>query len=88
MLETYFATAGAALDIERDADLAAIPDGQAKTDGIAIGTVTVRGAGESGLLLNDTINATVGTVDAQNAGAGTGYAAFRMANRNGRVRSS
>jgi hypothetical protein len=40
------------------------------------------------LLLNDTINATVGTVDAQNAGAGTGYAAFRMANRNGRVGSS
>jgi hypothetical protein len=37
VLETYFATAGAALDIERDADLAAIPDGQAKTDGIAIG---------------------------------------------------
>jgi len=57
-------------------------------DGITIGTVTVRGAGESGLLFNDTINATVGTVDAQNAGAGTGYAAFRMANRNGRVGSS
>ena len=41
-----------------------------------------------GLLLNQTINATVGTVDAENAGAGTGYAAFRMANRNGRVGSS
>lgn len=54
-------------------------------DGITIGTVTARGVGESGLLLNQTINATVGTVDAENAGSGTGYAAFRMANRNGRV---
>jgi len=57
-------------------------------DGITIGTVTARNVGESGLLLNQTINATVGTVDADNAGAGTGYAAFRMANRNGRVGSS
>jgi hypothetical protein len=57
-------------------------------DGITIGTVTARSVGESGLLLNDTINATVGTVDAENAGTGTGYAAFRMANRNGRVGSS
>jgi hypothetical protein len=46
-----------------------------------------RNVGESGLLLNQTVNATVGTVDADNAGAGTGYAAFRMANRNGRVGS-
>jgi len=57
-------------------------------DGITIGTVTARNVGQSGLLLNDTINATVGTVDAEGAGAGTGYAAFRMANRNGRVGSS
>lgn len=57
-------------------------------DGITIGTVTARNVGESGLLLNQTINATVGTVDAENAGSGTGYAAFRMANRNGRVGSS
>nr|WP_197093935.1 RICIN domain-containing protein [Nonomuraea sp. SBT364] len=54
-------------------------------DGITIGTVTARDTGESGLLFNDTINATVGTVDAQGAGTGTGYAAFRMANRNGRI---
>jgi hypothetical protein len=54
-------------------------------DGITIGTVTARNVGHSGLLLNDTINATVGTVDAENAGAGTGYAAFRVANRNGRI---
>jgi hypothetical protein len=57
-------------------------------DGISIGTVTARSVGESGLLLNDTINATVGTVDAENAGSGTGYAAFRTANRNGRVGDS
>jgi hypothetical protein len=54
-------------------------------DGLTIGTVTARRVGESGLLLNDTVNATVGTVDAEDAGTGTGYAAFRMANRNGRV---
>jgi hypothetical protein len=52
-------------------------------DGITIGTVTARNTGYSGLLLNDTVNATVGKVDAQGAGTGTGYAAFRMANRNG-----
>ncbi|WP_434743102.1 RICIN domain-containing protein [Micromonospora sp. SH-82] len=57
-------------------------------DGLTVGTVTARNVGESGLLLNQTINATVTTVDAENAGAGTGYAAFRMANRNGRVGSS
>jgi hypothetical protein len=57
-------------------------------DGIDIGTVTARNVHDSGLLLNQTINATVGTVDAQGAGAGTGYAAFRMANRNGRIGSS
>jgi hypothetical protein len=54
-------------------------------DGLTIGRVTARNTGGSGLLLNDTINATVGTVDAEGAGTGTGYAAFRMANRNGRV---
>ncbi|MBQ1094794.1 hypothetical protein KBY55_01420 [Streptomyces sp. b94] len=54
-------------------------------DGITIGTVTARNVGESGLLLNQTINATVTKVDADGAGTGTGYAAFRMANRNGRV---
>ncbi len=57
-------------------------------DGLTVGTVTARDVGESGLLLNQTINATIGTVDAENAGAGTGYAAFRMANRNGRIGSS
>ncbi len=57
-------------------------------DGLTIGTVTARNVGESGLLLNQTVNATVTKVDAENAGTGTGYAAFRMANRNGRVGSS
>ncbi|MFD0316767.1 hypothetical protein [Streptomyces flavalbus] len=56
-------------------------------DGLTIGTVTARNVGYSGLLLNQTINATVGKVDADGAGTGTGYAAFRMANRNGRVGS-
>ncbi|CAM5656157.1 hypothetical protein SALBM217S_04872 [Streptomyces griseoloalbus] len=36
-------------------------------------------------MLKTTIDATVTKVDAENAGAGTGYAAFRMANRNGRI---
>ncbi|MFC0623985.1 hypothetical protein [Kribbella deserti] len=57
-------------------------------DGLSIGTVIARNTGHSGLLLNQTINATIGTVDADGAGTGTGYAAFRMANRNGRVGSS
>jgi hypothetical protein len=57
-------------------------------DGLTVGTVTARDVGESGLLLNQTINATVARVDAENAGTGTGYAAFRMANRNGRVGGS
>ncbi|MFJ2232797.1 hypothetical protein [Streptomyces sp. NPDC087859] len=57
-------------------------------DGLTIGTVTARNVGESGLLLNQTVNAMVTKVDAENAGTGTGYAAFRMANRNGRVGSA
>ncbi|AAZ55678.1 hypothetical protein JCM3263A_23040 [Thermobifida fusca] len=57
-------------------------------DGITIGTVVARNVAYSGLLLNDTINANVGLVDAENAGTGTGYAAFRMANRNGRIGDS
>ncbi|PPK92316.1 hypothetical protein CLV92_11562 [Kineococcus xinjiangensis] len=54
-------------------------------DGLTIGTVTARNVGQSGLLLNQTVNASIGTVDAENTGTGTGYAAFRMANRNGRI---
>jgi hypothetical protein len=54
-------------------------------DGLTIGTVIARNTGFAGLLLNDTIHATVELVDGVGAGTGTGYAAFRMANRNGRV---
>nr|WP_017590922.1 right-handed parallel beta-helix repeat-containing protein [Nocardiopsis ganjiahuensis] len=54
-------------------------------DGLTIGTVTARDTGESGLMLNDTVNATVDVVDAEGAGTGTGYAALRMANRNGHL---
>lgn len=57
-------------------------------DDVTIGTVIARNTGYSGLLLNDTTNATVGLVDAQGAGTGTGYAAFRMANRNGRLNNA
>jgi hypothetical protein len=54
-------------------------------DDLTIGTVVARNTGDSGLLLNDTTNAEIGLVDAVDAGTGTGYAAFRMANRNGRI---
>ncbi len=54
-------------------------------DGLTVGRVVARDTGYSGLLLNDTINATVESVEADNAGAGTGYAAFRIANGAGRV---
>ncbi|MFC7330430.1 right-handed parallel beta-helix repeat-containing protein [Marinactinospora rubrisoli] len=57
-------------------------------DGLTVGTVTARNTAYSGLLLNDTINAEVGRVDGQGTGTGTGYAAFRMANRNGRIGDS
>jgi hypothetical protein len=52
---------------------------------ITIGTVKSQTVGECGLLLNDSTNAEVGLVDAVNTGTGTGYAAFRTANRNGRI---
>jgi hypothetical protein len=54
-------------------------------DGLTVGTVTARNVGESGLLIQDTINASISRVDGENVGTGTGYAVFRMANRNGRV---
>lgn len=54
-------------------------------DGIKIGTVTAVDTGYSGVLLNDTINAEIDTVYGYRAASGTGYAAFRMANRNGHI---
>ncbi|WP_419704747.1 right-handed parallel beta-helix repeat-containing protein [Promicromonospora sp. NFX87] len=52
-------------------------------NGLTIGTVTARNVGESGLLIQGTSNATIGTVDGDNVATGTGYATFRMANANG-----
>lgn len=54
-------------------------------DGLEIGTVVARNTGYAGLLLNNTRNATVGLVDGQNTGDGTGYATLRFANTNGMV---
>jgi hypothetical protein len=55
-------------------------------DGITIGTVEGDDVGECGVLLNRSINATVELVTCTNCGAvGAGYAAFRMANNNGRI---
>ncbi|MET0592047.1 MAG: hypothetical protein ABW133_05060, partial [Polyangiaceae bacterium] len=54
-------------------------------DKITIGTVKSKGVGECGLLLNDSTNAEVGLVDAEDTATGNGYAAFRTANRNGRI---
>ena len=52
---------------------------------ITIGTVKSQSVGECALLLNDSTNATVNLVDAIDTATGTGYAAFRTANRNGRI---
>ena len=57
-------------------------------ENITIGTVTARNTAYSGVLLNATINATIGLVDAEDAGTGTGYAGFRLANRAGKVGDS
>lgn len=49
-------------------------------DGLDITKVTARNVGESGLLLQATRNAWVGTVDGDDVGTGTGYATLRFAN--------
>jgi hypothetical protein len=54
-------------------------------DGLNIGSVIARNVGESGLLLQKTINARVGYVEGNNVGAGTGYATLRFANNNGQL---
>ncbi|WP_017607893.1 right-handed parallel beta-helix repeat-containing protein [Nocardiopsis xinjiangensis] len=54
-------------------------------NGFTLGTLTATDVGGSGLLLNDSENADIGVIDAENVAAGSGYAAFRMANRNGLV---
>ncbi|MDZ7924375.1 MAG: RICIN domain-containing protein [Marinagarivorans sp.] len=57
-------------------------------DGLEIGTITARNTGYAGLLLNNTINAKIGTVDGNNTGAGSGYATMRFANTNGMINGS
>lgn len=56
-------------------------------DQIQIGEVEGDDVGECGLLLNRSINAEVGSVSCTDCGAGTGYAAFRVANSVGKVGS-
>lgn len=57
-------------------------------DGFTVGTLTATDVGESGLLLNQTINADIGTINATDAGTDTGYAAFRIANEAGAINGS
>jgi hypothetical protein len=53
---------------------------------VEIGTLIVRNTGQSGLNLNNSTNVHVGLIDAMTTGlANSGYAAFRTANRNGRM---
>lgn len=52
-------------------------------DGLEIDSVIAKDVGECGLLLQSTTNAHVGLVDGDNVATGSGYATFRMANRNG-----
>jgi hypothetical protein len=54
-------------------------------DGLDIGTVVARHTKYCGLLLNNTRNATIGTVDGDNVATGTGYATFRLANGAGQL---
>jgi hypothetical protein len=54
-------------------------------DKIKIGTITGKDVGECGLLLNNSTNAEVDLVSCDNCGAGTGYAAFRIANDAGKI---
>lgn len=57
-------------------------------DGIKIGTVEGSNVGECGLLFNRSINADVKLVTCNGCGAGTGYAAFRVANSVGKIGSA
>jgi hypothetical protein len=54
-------------------------------DRLDIGSVVAKNVGECGLLLQKVTNAKVGTVDCDNCGAGTGYAALRFANEAGKL---
>lgn len=52
---------------------------------ITIGTVEGENVGECGVLLNRSINASIDLVTCTDCAVGAGYAAFRMANDNGRI---
>jgi hypothetical protein len=52
---------------------------------ITIGRVDGDNVGECGILFNRSTNAAVDVVSCTNCATGTGYAAFRMANNNGRI---
>ena len=54
-------------------------------DRLDIGSVIGINVGECGLLLQKVTNAKVGTVDCDNCGQGTGYAALRFANEAGKL---
>ncbi|KAK5664060.1 hypothetical protein OQA88_274 [Cercophora sp. LCS_1] len=54
-------------------------------DGLKINEVIARNVGECGLLIQNTRNAWVGLVDADNVATGNGYAALRFANNNGQL---
>jgi hypothetical protein len=49
-------------------------------DGVTIDGIIARNCGECGVLLNQTRNGTIGTVDAYRCAYGTGYAGLRFAN--------
>ena len=49
-------------------------------DGVTINNIVARNNGECGVLLNNTRNGTVGTVDAYRCSYGGGYAGLRLAN--------
>ena len=49
-------------------------------DGFTANTIVARNCGECGVLLNKTINGTIGTVDAYRCSYGGGYAGLRFAN--------
>lgn len=53
--------------------------------GFTLNSFVGRNLGECGLLMQATSNARVGTVDCNNCGTGTGYAALRFANQNGKL---
>ncbi|KAK1143737.1 hypothetical protein N8T08_006138 [Aspergillus melleus] len=53
-------------------------------DGLTIGSVIAKDVGECGLLIQNSVNVEVGTVDGDNVAEGTGYATLRFANTNGR----